>query len=147
MTISLRHLPRAGLILLLALGACTRVGDPVPQPAPEPGPAPRTLPDVSGAWTGFVSVEGQGLQGTLQVEQDGEALAVVFDAPEFGMRATGDGRIDADGDLVVTLAYDLQCPGTAELDGRRSDDGMVLDGSLTASDCTGSSGGSFSFRR
>lgn len=137
------------LALLLAAPACTRVGQPVAEPAPDVAvePAPPPPPDVSGAWSGYLSVEGQGLDGTLQVEQDGSVLSVVFEAPGFGLRAEGAGQVSANGEVAVTLEYDLQCPGTAQLAGLRSDDGLVLDGSLTASDCTGSSAGSFSFRR
>ncbi len=149
--LAIRRSGRLALALALVAGAtaCTRVGQPVTDPAPHGAaePEPVALPDVSGAWTGYLSVEGQGLDGTLQIEQDGGELSVVFEAPDFGLRAEGAGSVSAEGEVAVTLEYDLQCPGTAELAGLRSDDGLVLDGSLSASDCTGSSAGSFSFRR
>lgn len=141
----------SALAAVLAVAACTRVGGPgaasAPEPTVPPGAAASAPPDVSGPWSGYLSVEGQGLEGTLQVDQSGSTLDVTFDAPTFGLRAAGEGEIDSRGRVRVTLAYDLQCPGSADLEGRLSDDGMALDGSLSAEDCTGSSGGSFSFRR
>lgn len=147
MRYSVRH---GRWLWVLALSACTPVaatsGAPAapPEPAPEESPA---IPLVEGRWTGFLSMEGQGLNGSLRIEQDADRLSGVFEAPDIGMVAEGDGSIEADGRLVLRLAYDLQCPGTAELTGRRAENGTVIDGTLTASDCTGSSEGSFTFRR
>ena len=143
--------PRWGVLLLVAAGACTPVAGNgsagAPRPTPEPVEVVVEIPDVDGLWTGFLSVEGQGLNGTLDLEQDGEDLRAVFDAPDFGLVAEGRGTIDAEGAITLRLTYNLQCPGTAELTGRRSSDGTVFDGALTAADCTGSSEGSFTFRR
>lgn len=128
------------------VGSAGTPGSSAPPPPAEAPPAP-AAPEVAGRWTGFMSVEGQGLNGTLDLDQDGHDLQAVFEAPDFGMVAEGAGSVDAAGRVVIRLTYNLQCEGTAELVGRRSPDGVVIDGTLTASDCTGSSEGSFTFRR
>lgn len=146
-----RAIQSSAMLALVALGGCTLVGSsPAGEaPAPEAGePVPaRELPMVDGRWTGFISVEGQGVNGTLDLTQEGPTLQGTFDAPDFGMVAEGGGTIDLEGRVELRLSYNLQCAGSAELVGRRSSDGAVIDGTLTASDCTGSSEGSFTFRR
>ena len=137
------------LLVVLASG-CTPVASAGPGGSPQPAlesAEPAEVPDVAGLWTGFISVEGQRVNGTLDLGQEGGDLVAVFDAPEFGLVAEGTGSITAGGEIVLRLTYDLQCPGTADLTGRRSTDGAVIDGALTAADCTGSSEGSFSLRR
>lgn len=139
------------VLFLLTVAGCTPVGSSgpaaQPQPPAESAPPVSEPPPVAGLWTGFISVEGQGINGTLDLGQEGGDLEAVFDAPDFGLHAEGGGTIDGTGEIVLRLGYDLQCPGTAELVGRRSADGAVLEGALTAADCTGSSQGSFTFRR
>lgn len=135
------------LVALLFLAGCTRVGGGAGPAAGSERPEPVRWPDVSGTWSGYVTVEGEGLDGTLRIQQDGPVLGAVFEAAALGLVAEGEGRIAADGSLRITLGYDLQCPGNAELEGRRAEDGLVLEGTLTASDCTGTTGGSFTFRR
>jgi hypothetical protein len=110
-------------------------------------PAPVEYPEVSGTWSGFVSVEGQGIDGSLVIRQDGPSLDVTLAAPAFGLDAEGAGSLAPDGAVTVELAYDLQCPGRAVLRGRVSADGLALDGELEASDCTGSTSGRFRFTR
>lgn len=123
------------LALALVVGGCASLGG---------GPS---FPDVGGTYTGGVSVEGQGIDGTLDISQEGPDLAVVFDAPSFGLTAEGQGTLGEDGSARVFLDYDLQCPGRAELVGRFSEDGTQFSGNITAGDCTGQMGGTFSFRR
>lgn len=147
MTIT-RTAPSALTLLLVLATACTTVGSGGSgSGADTPRPEPVRYPDVSGAWEGFVSLEGQGLDGTLQIEQNGSALVAVFVAPAMELRAQGGGSISSTGELTLALEYNLQCPGTATLHGQRSDDGLVVDGNIRAEDCTGSIGGSFTFRR
>lgn len=138
-------------LLLLGSAACTPVAtggsDGAPRPASESTAPAVEAPVVEGRWTGFISVEGQGVNGILDLDQEATDLLAVFQAPDFGLLAEGRGLIAADGGIVLRLAYDLQCPGIAEMIGERSPDGAVLQGTLTASDCTGSSEGSFTFRR
>ncbi|MEK9501304.1 hypothetical protein [Gaopeijia maritima] len=147
-----RSMGLVALAAVLSAGGCSMVGSPgatgSPAPPLDETPPPAAMaPEVQGRWTGFMSVEGQGLNGTLDLAQDGHDLQAVFEAPDFGMIAEGPGSVDPEGRVVIRLTYNLQCEGTAELVGRRSSDGVVIDGTLTASDCTGSSEGSFSFRR
>jgi hypothetical protein len=135
----------ASLTALVVLAACsTGTGSGSPESAPAPAPAP---PDISGQWSGFVSVEGQGIDGTLVVEQEGGALEVVFQAPSFGLVAEGAGDVSPDGTVSISLLYDLQCPGEARMLGDVSGDGLSIDGQLDAGDCTGSMSGNFRFTR
>jgi hypothetical protein len=124
-----------GSAALISLGACaTFLGGP-------------SYPAVEGSYRGGVSVEGQGIDGTLEIVQDGAELNVVFDSPSFGLTADGDGTVAEDGTARVFLDYDLQCPGRAELVGEFTDDGTRFSGRVVAVDCTGEISGTFSFRR
>lgn len=135
--------------LAVVVGGCTTVGRGPASSAPgDPQPQPeRPVPDVSGEWRGFLSVEDQTLDGTLEIDQTGRVLIIRFDAPGFGLTASGEGSMDANGALSATLAYETQCPGVARLEGQRASDGLVLEGSLSAEDCTGRITGSFAFKR
>ncbi len=121
--------------VLVSLSACAVFGG---------GPA---YPSVAGAYNGGVSVEGQAIDGTLEIVQEGPDLTVVFDAPSFGLTAEGDGSVGVDGEARVFLDYDLQCPGRAELVGEFTDEGTRFAGRMVAVDCTGEINGTFSFRR
>lgn len=127
-----------GAAALLTVGfaaACATLGG---------GPS---FPAVEGTYAGGVSVEGQGIDGTLDVMQDGPELSVIFEAPAFGLVADGAGTLEEDGTARVFLDYDLQCPGRAEMAGSFSEDGTTFSGSITAADCSGQMGGTFSFSR
>jgi hypothetical protein len=109
------------------------------------------IPSVAGTWTGLLSLDDASLPADLRLRQDGSELTGVLEARLGGegadLVATGDGRIRSDGVVFLTLSYDLRCAGRLELEGRRSSDGLVFDGTVSARDCTGGSDGSFSFRR
>lgn len=136
----------ASLLFVVLAAACSSGGSagPMGGPSPEPEPA---IPDISGQWSGFVSVEGQGIDGTLVVEQDGSVIEAVFQAPSFGLSAEGTGSITPEGEVELSLLYNLQCPGEARMDGDLSEDGLSIDGQIEAGDCTGSMMGSFRFTR
>jgi hypothetical protein len=106
---------------------------------------------VAGEWTGLLSLDEASLPADLRLRQDGAELEGVLEARLGGeggdLVATGEGRIRSDGVVFLTLTYDLRCAGRLELEGRRSSDGFVIDGTVAARDCTGGSEGSFSFRR
>jgi hypothetical protein len=137
------------LALLVSAGfsGCASSGSVSSTPSVETAPAATDLPDVGGSWRGYVSVEGQALDGVLQLTQTGDALEAVFQAPSFGLRANGTGSISADGSVEVVLSYNLQCAGEAVMTGELSDDGLAMSGDLDAGDCTGSMVGSFRFTR
>lgn len=143
----------AGASLLAA--ACTTVGSGQGSeqgsgtaPATGPGVEPeRTVPNLGGAWTGFLSVEGENLDGTLRIEQTGSILSMVLEAPGFELRATGTGRVELDGAIRADLQYETTCPGVARLRGSLEGDGLALSGPLTVEDCTGSASGTFLFNR
>ncbi len=126
---------------VLALGCASNSGTMDTAP-----PAP-SYPDVSGAWQGSVSVQGQAIAGTLEIAQTGGQLDAGFTSPGFGISASGQGTIDPDGTIRLTLDYNLECPGVADMQGTRSDDGAILSGAVDAVDCTGEVQGSFRFTR
>ena len=110
------------------------------------GPPAPAYPSVAGEYTGGISVEGQGINGVLTIDQMEGELSIFFDAPSFGLAAEGDGLVAEDGSARARLSYDLQCPGQAEMVGQFTPEG-VFNGTITATDCTGQIGGTFSFRR
>ena len=105
------------------------------------------VPQVAGHYRGAVVVEGQTIEGELEVVQVGPALTVIFQAPAFNLRATGDGQLQDDGSARLQVEYDLQCPGVAEMSGDFVDDARVFRGSLVATDCSGELAGTFEFSR
>ena len=105
------------------------------------------VPDVGGHWAGIVVVEGQTLEGELEVVQVGPALTVIFQAPALNLRATGDGQVHDDGSARLQVEYDLQCPGVAEMSGDFTDGERSFRGSLVATDCSGELAGTFDFSR
>lgn len=135
--------PAFGFVALLVIGGCSGASAPAAAPQPEPV----AFPDVSGSWRGFVSVEGQGIDGTLTLTQTDGDLEAVFRAPAFGLRATGTGFVTREGEVEVVLDYNLQCPGEAVMQGRFSSPDNRIEGDLDASDCTGAMLGSFRFSR
>lgn len=127
--------PRVFLAAVLTLlVGCASMGGP-------------SYPSVAGEYTGGVSVEGQGIDGTFEIVQDGPQLQAVFDAPSFGLMAEGEGTLAEDGSARIFLDYDLQCPGRAEMVGNFTADGTRFSGTIAAADCTGEIGGTFSFSR
>ena len=146
-----RHLV-AGLVLLAAsfpLSSCTTVGAgegtaPPTRPDVEPD---RPVPSLGGAWTGFLSVDGENLDGTLEIQQTGSELTMVLVAPGFDLTASGTGRVGRGGDITADLRYETQCPGVARLRGSLEADGLAISGPLTVEDCTGSASGTFLFNR
>ena len=136
-----------GACAAFALAGCAVVGSGSGSRAADDGPAP----SIAGEWTGLLTLDDASMSAELRVQQRGGALEGVLEARFEGggsdLVATGDGRIRSDGVVFLTLSYDLRCAGRLELEGRRSSDGFVLDGTVSARDCTGGSEGSFSFRR
>ena len=134
----------------LLAAACTPVGSgqgpgtapPTPDVAPE-----RTVPNLNGAWTGFLSVEGENLQSNEYVPDLDDVYRFDLEAPGFELRATGTGRVELDGAIRADLQYETTCPGVARLRGSLEADGLALSGPLTVEDCTGSASGTFLFNR
>lgn len=116
-------------------------------PSASNGPGAATVPQVAGAWTGGVTVEGQTVPGTLTLTQDGATLSASFSAPAFGLTAEGGGTIASDGAVEIQLNYDMQCPGTATMRGTLNEAGNTISGTVQASDCTGQMLGAFDFTR
>lgn len=112
-----------------------------------PEPAAPEVPDVQGVWHGSVTVEGQTIESTLDLTQDGVDLGAEFSAPAFGLEADGGGTVDAEGNVRLILDYNLECPGSALLNGVLRADGSMLSGTVEATDCTGQILGAFDFQR
>ena len=122
-------------LLLVGASACAALGG---------GP---DYPEVAGHYAGVVVVEGQTIEGELEVVQVGPALTVIFQAPSFNLRALGDGQLQADGSARLQVEYDLQCPGVAEMTGDFTEGARNFRGSLVATDCSGELAGTFDFAR
>jgi hypothetical protein len=135
------------LSLLAALSAgCSAIRfDPEPESAPAPS-RPR-LVSLDGSWGGVWEIEGQRIEGTLVLRQDGSDLEATFASPTLGGTATGEGSLEDDGQVELDLAYNIACPGTARLTGSLQGQGSRLGGALIATDCTGKANGTFSFTR
>lgn len=103
--------------------------------------------DLAGTYTGGVTLQGQAINGDLEITQSGYDLTAAFSAPSMGLQAEGEGRVSDEGTVVMELGYDLECPGTARLSGRVRSDGRRLSGNVEATDCTGTVSGTFSFTR
>ena len=123
------------LVALVTLPACATAGDPGP-----------TF-QLGGAWDGWVDAGGQRIDGTLTLEQEVRSLEAAFVAPMMDLSAEGDGEVADDGAVWIELAYDLQCPGVALLEGTVSEAGDEISGTLEATDCTGTIDGTFRFSR
>jgi hypothetical protein len=103
-------------------------------------------PALAGAWTGSWTVEGQRLDGTLSLRQNGTGLNATFTSKGLGGDAIGTGKVDGQGRLSLELKYRTTCAGTAKLTGALNQGGQ-LGGAVAATDCTGKASGTFSFRR
>jgi hypothetical protein len=98
-------------------------------------------------WVGGIEADGQPIDGTLRITQTGWDLEVEFASPSIGIRAGGTGTVTDEGEVAMELSYNIECPGTAVLSGTITEGGTRLSGGLSAADCTGNTGGSFSFTR
>ena len=137
-----------GLPLLSMLAAGCGAIRFEPDGEPEP-PARREEPpaSVAGSWAGIWEIEGQRIEGTLVVRQDGNDLRATFVSPALGGDAVGTGSVEDDGRVRLELKYNVSCAGTAQLTGELLEQGTRLGGTLAASDCTGRASGTFAFSR
>ena len=129
----------AAALFALALAGCgaIRFGSETPVTPP---------PALAGGWIGSWTVEGQRIDGTLSLRQNGAALSATFSSKGLGGDAVGTGKVDAQGRVSLELKYRTSCQGTAKLSGAL-DSGGQLGGAIAATDCTGKASGTFSFRR
>lgn len=125
--------PATAALALILLAGCAGMGGP-------------GIPDMAGTYQGTITVEGQAVPGTLVIEQEARALQLELRLPQLAVTARGEGQITDDG-FTGEMAYNLNCPGTATMEGTRQDEGALLTGSLRAQDCMMNSAGSFRFSR
>lgn len=132
-----RPAPLLGALTLLLLAACARA-------EPEP-PAPAVI-QVAGSYSGNISIDGNFLPARMTVGQDGSTLVLEFQVAEIGVATRGEGVAHADR-FTGRVPYEILCPGVAEFEGRMEEDGRVLAGTLRATDCDGTTNGTFRFTR
>ena len=137
----------AVLVASAAAGCSAIRFESEPEPAAAPAPDPRPVASLAGSWAGMWEIEGQRIQGTLVLRQNGADLQATFASPALGGDAAGAGNLDADGQVELELSYNVACPGTARLTGEVLDRAGRLSGTLVATDCTGRANGTFAFSR
>jgi hypothetical protein len=125
------------LVLVAGVAACGRT-------APEP-PAPAVI-QLAGSYSGNITVDGNFLPARMTVGQDGAALTLEFQVAEVGISTRGEGVAHTDR-FTGRVPYQILCPGEAEFEGRLEEDGRLLTGTLRATDCDGTTNGTFRFTR
>jgi hypothetical protein len=98
--------------------------------------------DLAGSYSGWMTVEGNDLQVTLTLTQQGDTLGVRMAVPDLGSVTQGSGMIDGEG-FMLQVPYDLGCPGQATFRGQQDAETRALRGSIQAADCNGTMSGSF----
>jgi hypothetical protein len=109
-------------------------------------PAEPPVTQVAGSYSGSINAQGQTLFGNMTLTQDGTALGVEFSLPDIALAATGEGTASATG-VRLEVPYTIMCPGTAVFTGSLEEDGRTLSGTLVATDCDGTTNGTFRFQR
>ena len=131
----------AAAALAVVAGACSLSGAGVaPVPGAGPGPAERPAAAVAERtleYGGYMLVDGQSVPVVLRIRpgEDGR-IDGSLQIPELALVAHGAGAL-RDGRLALQLSYGLDCPGQARLEARDVANGRRLEGTLSASDCTG----------
>ena len=111
------------------------------------GPPPAPPAQLAGRWSGFLEVEGQQILGTLIVTQKGRDLGVTFTSNGLIESASGNGKVGGDGAVRMELEYTTQCAGQIVLAGGTVAANARLEGTVSATDCTGNARGGFTFSR
>jgi hypothetical protein len=137
--------PITALALASLVCACSAIRFEEEPPTPQATP-PTPAVAVAGSWAGVWEIEGQRIEGTLVLRQEGTDLRATFASPSLGGDAVGSGSLE-DRRVQLELKYNVACPGTAQLSGDLLGEGTLLDGALIATDCTGRATGTFSFAR
>jgi hypothetical protein len=140
----LRRVVALSLVPLIA--ACSAIRFEEEETAPPPPPAAAPAVTLAGSWAGVWEIEGQRIEGTLVLRQEGTDLRATFASRALGGDAVGSGSLE-DRRVQLELKYNIACPGTARLSGDVLGEADRLDGALVATDCTGRATGSFSFAR
>jgi hypothetical protein len=130
-----RPLPSlAWAIALLLVAACASA------------PSEPPVAQVAGSYSGSINVQGQTLFGNMNLTQEGAAVTVQFSLPDIALSANGEGTATASG-MRMEVPYTIMCPGTAVFNGSLEEDGRTLSGTVTATDCDGTTNGTFRFQR
>src|SRR5688572_22963192 len=114
--------------LWIGLGAALVAGcsairfEPDTPPVEPPRQEARPAVSAAGSWAGAWVVEGQRIQGSLELAQSGADLTARFSSSALG-EATGSGKVGDDGQVSLELSYRTQCPGRARLTGQIMEEG------------------------
>ncbi len=105
---------------------------------------PELDPADGDVYQGYLQMDGGRVQAALQLVRDGRRRVLGAFQGVSGVVADGEGVLRGEA-LSLLLTYGGDCPGRIELEGVWDQDARVFEGTVQASDCTGSSFGTFSF--
>lgn len=133
-----RHMAVMVAAVIFASG-CTMVrGAPTASPdgTATVEPFEQANPEALRAYGGSVTFDGNRISLVLELVGADTEYSARLSIPSLDLDAGGEGRVDGER-LVVELSYAGTCPGQLRLNGRFQDGMRRIEGSLTASDCTG----------
>jgi len=100
---------------------------------------------MAGEFRGVLWVEGEAVEAFLELGQSGSGVTGTLRS-QAGLSGEGTGTASGRS-LRMVFPYRIECPGTFEMEGDLTADGLRIQGRFQAVDCTGSARGSFEFRR
>jgi hypothetical protein len=118
-------------------------GRPTRDRSPE-APGAEFDPAEGEVYQGYLEMDGGRVQAALQLVRDGRRRVRGAFQGVSGVVADGEGVLRGE-TLSLLLTYGGDCPGRMELEGVWDRGAKVYEGRVEASDCTGSSSGTFSF--
>ncbi len=131
-----------GGALILFLGSCQVIGGGPKSPSgtgiPEPGRAEGVV------YQGSLVLEGGEIPGALELIREGRRGIRGALQTSTGLVADGVGSLRGRA-LTLELAYGGDCPGRMRLEGEWDEGEGRYQGTVQASDCTGSAAGTFRF--
>lgn len=133
-------LQKLALTLLVTVAACTRVGAPTTA-SPEPLEGADDLVPTPSALSGMATLGGQRLRVSLELSTDKRGRGTGhLEIPDLPLTADGPALWRGDA-LELDLRYDGACPGDLRIRATRASDGIRVEGTISAKDCTGEESG------
>lgn len=110
------------------------------------GPVGGTVPGLrqGDVYQGSLSMDGGEIAAALEIERTGRRSVRGALQTSTGLIADGEGALRGS-TLTLVLAYGGECPGHMALEGEWDTDARIYEGTVEATDCTGSSRGLFRF--
>jgi len=124
----------------LSLGACQIIGGSGPGLS---GVESREAGSGE-VYQGFLEMDGGRVPAALELVREGRRDVRAALQATSGLLADGEGELRGR-TLSLDLSYEGDCPGRMSLEGEWNQDERTYEGSVQASDCTGSGRGRFSF--